>query len=100
MARWVKLSDVLVQRAQSWLAESVERPESREKLDHVAQVALGGVSARDQRAMTAISPGADRMVHDGVDAPSWAATPQSLPCAQDVKPAEGGTALPRTGRDR
>lgn len=76
MARWVKLSDVLVQRAQSWLAESGERPESREKLDHVTQVALGGISPRDQRAMTAISPGADRMAHDGKDGQTGRATPR------------------------
>ena len=75
MARWVKLPDILVQRARSWSAEATDRPEAREKLDHVTQVALGGVSARDQRAMMATSDGADRLAHDGEDSPTGATRP-------------------------
>lgn len=74
MARWVKLSNILVQRAQSWSVEAIELPESRGKLVHVTRVALGGVSSRDRRAMTAVSQGAERLTHDGEDSPSTRCT--------------------------
>ncbi len=70
MARWVKLPDILVRRARGWTAAGVQQPDAQDKLDHVTQVALGQISRRDRRAMTAISPSAERLSHDGPDTPS------------------------------
>lgn len=75
MARWVKLPVILVRRARGWSAAEIEQPDARNKLDHVTRVALGRISRRDRRALTAIGPSAEHRSHDGSGTPSDSARP-------------------------